>query len=253
VTREIGRGGMAVVYLAERADGQFEQHAALKLMKAGIDTRETIRRFQQERQILASLDHPNIARLLDGGVTAEGHPFFAMEHIEGQPIDQWCDARRVPLEARLRLFVDVGRAVEFAHRHLVVHRDLKPSNILVTERGDAKLLDFGIAKLLDPTAPYAALPTETASRMMTPQYASPEQVHGKPATTSSDVYQLGLLLYELVTGRRAQVIDSVTPTEIERAVCEKVPARPSAALLDKAGVVASSGAGRRTDAAPSSG
>ena len=230
VTREIGRGGMAVVYLADRADGQFDQQAALKLMKAGVDTQETIRRFQQERQILASLDHPHIARLLDGGVTSEGRPFFAMEHIEGRPIDRWCDDHRLPIGARLRLFVDAGRAVEFAHRHLVVHRDLKPSNILVTERGQVKLLDFGIAKLLDPAAHHAAPPTDTAVRMMTPQYASPEQVRGAPATTSSDVYQLGLLLYELLTGRRAQVIEGASPTEIERVVCEHVPVRPSAVV-----------------------
>ncbi|MGH9869525.1 MAG: tetratricopeptide repeat protein [Candidatus Polarisedimenticolia bacterium] len=234
IVREIGAGGMAVVYLAERVVGEFEQQAALKLIKAGVDTEEMIHRFRQERQILASLNHPNISRLLDGGVSLEGRPFFAMEHIEGLPIDRWCDERRLPVEERLRLFVEAGHAVEFAHQHLVVHRDLKPSNILVTERGQVKLLDFGIAKLLDPaTVSHAAPPTRTAVRVMTPQYASPEQIRGEVTTTASDVYQLGLLLYQLLTGRRAQDMDGVSPAGFEQAVCERIPARPSAVAGDE--------------------
>ncbi|MGD8376706.1 MAG: tetratricopeptide repeat protein [Acidobacteriota bacterium] len=229
--RELGGGGMGVVYLAERTSGEFHQKAAVKLIRAGIDTEETIRRFQQERQILASLDHPSIARLLDGGVTSEGRPFLAMEYVEGQPIDEWCNRQRLTVADRLRLFVEVGHAVEFAHRHLVVHRDLKPSNILVTDGGKVKLLDFGIAKLLDPAAtPHAAPATRTAVRVMTPQYAAPEQVAGAPATTATDVYQLGLLLYELLTGRRAQEFRDMTPSEIQEVVCERIPARPSTAV-----------------------
>ncbi len=225
---EIGAGGMAVVYLAERVSGDFDQRAALKLIKTGVDTEETLRRFRQERQILASLDHPNISRVLDGGVSAEGRPFFAMEHIEGLPIDRWCDERQVPVDERLRLFVEVGHAVEFAHQHLVVHRDLKPSNILVTDRGQVKLLDFGIAKLLDPAAvSHAAPPTRTSVRVMTPQYASPEQFRGDVTTTASDVYQLGLLLYQLLTGRRAQALDGVSAAQFEQVVCERLPGRPS--------------------------
>jgi len=227
IVREIGTGGMAEVYLAERSGDEFEQQAALKLIKRGIDTDEVAHRFRQERQILASLAHPNIARLLDGGVSPDGRPYFVMEYIDGLPVDRWCDDHRTPIEARLKLFLDFARAVEQAHRKLVVHRDLKPSNILVDRDGNVKLLDFGIAKLLDPAASGQAPLTRTSVRVMTPEYASPEQVRGEPATTGSDIYQLGLLLYELLTGRRAHRLKGGSLTEIERVICEQLPARPS--------------------------
>lgn len=200
IVRELGRGGMAVVYLAERADGQFEQQVALKLLKRGVDTDEVVGRFDQERQILALARHPGLARLLDGGVGPGGRPYLVMEYVAGRPIDLYADDQRLSVAERLRLFLQVARTVEDAHRNLVVHRDIKPSNILVTGEGHAKLLDFGIAKLLDPDL--GATPvTRTASRMLTPAYASPEQLEGAPVTTASDVYQLGLLLYLLLAGR----------------------------------------------------
>lgn len=200
VVRELGRGGMAVVYLAERADGQFEQQVALKLLKRGIDTDEVVGRFDQERQILARARHPGIARLLDGGVGPGGRPYLVMEYVLGRPVDVYCDDQRLPVPDRLRLFLQVARAVEDAHRNLVVHRDIKPGNILVTTDGHAKLLDFGIAKLLDPDSDATPV-TRTASRMLTPAWASPEQLAGDPVTTASDVYQLGLLLHLLLAGR----------------------------------------------------
>lgn len=200
IVRELGRGGMAVVYLAERADGQFEQQVALKLLKRGVDTDEVVGRFDQERQILALARHPGLARLLDGGVGPGGRPYLVMEYVAGRPIDLYADDQRLPVPERLRLFLQVARTVEDAHRNLVVHRDIKPSNILVTGDGHAKLLDFGIAKLLDPDTGSTPV-TRTASRMLTPAYASPEQLAGDPVTTASDVYQLGLLLYLLLAGR----------------------------------------------------
>ena len=220
IVREIGRGGMAIVYLAARADRQFEQEVALKIMKPGMDTAEVLRQFEQERQILASLNHPNIARLLDGGATRDGRPYIAMEYVEGRPIQQFCDDNRLTVTERIRLLVTVGRAVQYAHRNLVVHRDLKPSNILVTDEGILKLLDFGIAKLLGPAKQADAAPlTRRTTRLMTPEYASPEQVRGEPVTTASDVYQLGLLLYELLTGSRPYRIRDRTPAEMERVIC----------------------------------
>jgi serine/threonine protein kinase len=199
----IGRGGMGAVYLAERADAQFEQVVALKVLLAGYGSEELHTRFAQERQILASLSHPAIARLLDGGVTQHGRPYFVMEHIEGQPIDQYCDARALSVEERLLLARVVIDAVQYAHRNLVVHRDLKPSNILVTGEGRVKLLDFGIAKVLANThVPRTAPETRNVVRVMTPEYASPEQITGGQVTTGSDVYQLGVLLYELLSGCR---------------------------------------------------
>ena len=200
IVRELGRGGMAVVYLAERADGQFEQQVALKLLKRGIDTDEVVGRFDQERQILAFARHPGIARLLDGGVGPGGRPYLVMEYVLGRPVDTYCDDQRLPIPDRLRLFLQIARAVEDAHRNLVIHRDIKPGNILVTADGHAKLLDFGIAKLLDPEAGSTPV-TRTASRMLTPAWASPEQLAGDPVTTASDVYQLGLLLHLLLAGR----------------------------------------------------
>lgn len=232
---ELGRGGMAVVYLASRADGGFDQEVALKLMKRGVDTDEVLSRFQQERQILASLTHPNIARLLDGGVAADGRPFFAMELVRGEPIDRFCEAHHLTVDERLDLCIAVGRAVQYAHRTLVVHRDLKPSNILVTVDRQVKLLDFGIAKLLDASeTAYHAPPTRTSMRVMTPEYASPEQVRGEPITTGADVYQLGLLLFELLTGRKAQSLAGLAPAEAERLICEQDPPRPSIVARDMA-------------------
>ncbi len=204
VVAEAGRGGMGAVYLAERDDDQYRRRVALKLVRRGLDGDATVvRRFVEERQILASLEHPNIARLLDGGMTSDGLPYFAMEYVRGTPIDRYCDERRLSLEARLRLFGSVCDAVQYAHRRLVVHRDLKPSNILVTDEGDVKLLDFGIAKLLATDSDSSNPPvTQVGLRLMTPEYASPEQLRGEAISTASDVYSLGVLLYELLAGRR---------------------------------------------------
>jgi serine/threonine-protein kinase len=229
VLREIGRGGMGTVFLVERAESEFEQRAALKLLSAGVASEESLRRFEQERQILAALEHPGIARLLDGGRTEAGQPYFAMELVEGLPIDFYCDGEGLDLRQRLKLVLAVGRAVEHAHKNLVVHRDLKPSNIIVTAEGQVKLLDFGIAKLLQPDAGDADL-THTLARVLTPDYASPEQVLGQRITVASDVYQLGLLLFRLLTGQRPYRIEKTTALEIERAVCHTEPARPSAVV-----------------------
>jgi serine/threonine protein kinase len=225
IVRELGRGGMAVVYLAERADGAYDQRVALKLLRAGDDAADLVRRFQRERQILASLKHPHIAGLVDGGLTEDGQPWFSMEHVEGERIDRFCDRHRLTVEQRLRLFIQVARVVRAAHRALVVHRDLKPSNILVTEEGEPRLLDFGIAKPLDPQGDDAAV-TRTVL-MLTPDYASPEQVRGVPVTPASDVYQLGLLLFELLTGERAQRVDGRSAAQLERVVLEQSVAPPS--------------------------
>ncbi len=224
-----GRGGMGVVYLAERADDQYRKRVALKLLRRGLDDPHLVRRFLEERQILAALDHPHIARLLDGGVTSDGLPWFALEYVEGEPIDRSCDRRRLPVEQRLRLFLAVCDAVQYAHRNLVVHRDLKPSNILVTPVGKVKLLDFGVAKLLaGGEAPDTTL-TRAGWRAMTPEYASPEQVRGEPVTVASDVYSLGVVLYQLLAGQRPYRLRNRVPNEIERVVLEEQPGPPSAA------------------------
>jgi tetratricopeptide (TPR) repeat protein/predicted Ser/Thr protein kinase len=202
IVREIGRGGMGAVFLAERADGEFRQEVALKVVRRSLADPELARRFRREREILAPLNHPNIARLLDGGVSADGEPFLAMEYVEGVRVDDYCDAQSLPARARLRLFIEVCRGVAYAHQHLVVHRDLKPSNILVTREGTPKLLDFGIAKLLDPVQ--AGEQTRTELRAFTPDYASPEQVAGVQVTTASDVYSLGVLLEDLLRGSRTR-------------------------------------------------
>jgi len=200
LVRELGRGGMGVVWLARRAEGDFEQHVALKLIKRGLDTDEILARFRRERQILARLEHPNIGRFLDGGVTGDGRPWFAMEWVQGEPLLAWCEQRRSDLKQRLQLFLDTCAAVQHAHRNLVVHRDLKPSNILVTASGEVKLLDFGIARFLEEEAGS----TRTGGRIMTPEYAAPEQALGGAPTTAMDVYGLGGVLYELLAGSRPE-------------------------------------------------
>jgi serine/threonine-protein kinase len=202
LVEEIGHGGMGTVWLAERADGQFEQRVALKLVRRGMDTEEIIARFLRERQILARLEHPNIARLLDGGVSDDGRPYFVMEHVSGIPISEHADKHCLPIEDRLRLFTIACRAVGYAHRNLIVHRDIKPSNVLVDENGEVKLLDFGIARLLADDGVDRTRTIGAGPGFVTPDYASPEQLAGERVTTASDVYQLGALLYELLCGRR---------------------------------------------------
>jgi len=230
---QIGAGGMATVYLAERADGQWDQRVAVKVIRRGLDTEDVVRRFLAERQILSSLEHPNIARLLDGGSTAEGLPFLVMERVDGVPISEYCDAGELSIDARLRLFTKVCRAVSYAHRSLVVHRDLKPSNILVTKDGVPKLLDFGIAKLLD-DGDGSGSKTRTGHQVLTPQYASPEQVRGEAITTASDVYQLGILLCRLLSGRRPYDVTALSPAQAELKITESVPDPPSRLTDDRA-------------------
>ncbi|MGH9802530.1 MAG: protein kinase domain-containing protein [Blastocatellia bacterium] len=224
---EIGQGGMATVYLAERMDGEFRQQVALKIVWPGANAEEITRRFKQERQILASLDHHNIARLLDGGTTEEGLPYLVMEYITGQPITHYCRSHELSLSERLRLFQTVCSAVAYAHRNLVIHRDIKPGNILVTEDGTVKLLDFGIAKLLAPDSAGDVQPTITDLRPMTPEYASPEQLREETITTATDVYSLGVLLYELLTGAHPFELKNLPLHELTRVVCEEDPPPPS--------------------------
>ncbi len=228
--REIGRGGMSVVYLAVRDDRHFERRVALKVIRPGFGFghQEMMQRFRQERQILASLDHPNIAHLLDGGSTEDGLPYFVMEYIEGMPIDRYCAAHGLSVPQRLRLLQTVCRAVHHAHQNLVVHRDLKPSNVLVTSSGEPKLLDFGIAKLLNPQLTRAEVVSTTPSlQLMTAGYASPEQILGEPISTASDVYSLGVLLYELLAGRTPFSLEGLAPGEVARLVGETTPMPPS--------------------------
>jgi serine/threonine-protein kinase len=228
VTRRIAEGGMGTVFEAQRTDDVFAKRVAVKVCKATL-LGEAIRdRFRRERQILARLEHPHIARILDGGTTEEGSPYFVMEYVEGLPLDKYVEERRLGLEERLRLFCDVCEAVAFAHRNLVVHRDLKPSNILVDAEGSVKLLDFGIARVLAEDAEGAPEKTRTQFRAMTPEYAAPEQVRGDPVTTATDVYALGVVLYELLTGRRPYRVTGDGPSEWERAILEQEARRPSA-------------------------
>ncbi|MDQ3667199.1 MAG: protein kinase [Acidobacteriota bacterium] len=227
----IGRGGMGMVYLAERADGQYRKKVAIKLIRRGMDADFIIRRFRNERQILADLDHPNIARLLDGGATEDGLPYFVMEYIDGMPVDLHCDTKCLPTRERLKLFQRVCSAVHYAHQRSIVHRDIKPSNILVTADGTPKLLDFGIAKLFDPELSSDAIDsTATTLGLMTPEYASPEQIRGEPITPASDLYTLGVLLYKLLTGHRPYRIRTRQPHEIARVICEEEPEKPSTAV-----------------------
>lgn len=226
---QAGRGGMGIVYHAVRAD-DYRQEVALKLVRPGADIDLLIPRFRMERQVLALLNHPNIARLLDGGTTTNGWPYLVMEWVNGEPISEYCRAHALALRERLELFVLVVDAVEHAHRKLVVHRDLKPSNILITSEGIPKLLDFGIAKLTSPEAGLdSATTTFAGARLLTPDYASPEQLRGEPVTTATDIYSLGAVLYEILTGKRAVQLHSRTPAEIERVVCEQEPQGPSTA------------------------
>jgi serine/threonine-protein kinase len=225
----IAAGGMGVVFRARRSDAQFERRVAIKLLSSPLASEEARRRFRAERQILANLNHPNIAQLLDGGTTDEGVPYLVMDLIEGVAIDEYCDGARLTIEERLRLFLKVCAAVQYAHQHLIVHRDLKPSNILVTADGTPKLLDFGIAKLLGPEGGAVTL-TAQDSRLLTPRHASPEQVRGASITTASDIYSLGVLLYELLCGCFPYRFTSTAPLELERAICNTEPLIPSSAL-----------------------
>ena len=224
ILRQVGEGGMGAVYLAERSDGEFEQQVAIKLIGAGAFSQTVVSRFRAERQILARLSHPNIARIVDGGTTDEGVTYLVMEYVDGEPITQYCNSHNLGLQQRLRLFLRVCDAIEFAHRNLVVHRDIKPSNILVAADGQPKLLDFGIAKLLGNNEDDAQPATQYA---MTPDYASPEQVLGEPVTTLCDVYSLGVLCYEILTGQRPYVLSGKRPSEIEKELLETNPVKPS--------------------------
>nr|MBO2487834.1 hypothetical protein [Gammaproteobacteria bacterium] len=232
---KLGSGGMGDVWLAERADDEYQQRVAIKLVRGGVFSAQFHARLRMERQILASLQHPNIARLLDGGRTSDGTPYLVLEYIDGEPIDVYCDRRRLRLDARIRLLQQVCNTVHYAHQNLVVHRDLKPTNILITRDGVPKLLDFGIAKLLDPRqTPGTVAVTHFGYRVMTPMHASPEQIRGEPITTASDIYVLGLLLYELLVGRRPFDFTGHTLAEMERVILEREPLAPSAMLAHTA-------------------
>lgn len=235
IVREIGAGGMGMVYLARRAD-QFQQRVAIKLMKFGWAQQEALLRFRAERQILANLNHPHIARLLDGGVADGGQPYLVMEYVEGVPIHDYCRQDGLPLRRRLELFRKVCDAVQCAHQNLVVHRDIKPANILVTKDGTPKLLDFGIAKLLAPVYVQQTIAiTSFTERLMTPEYASPEQVRGQPVTTATDVYSLGVLLFELLTDQRPFHFETGSASEVERVICTEQPPRPSSLVRRQSG------------------
>jgi len=227
ILKELGRGGMGEVYRAARVDGTYEKEVAVKFVRGGFDTASVVERFRNERQILASLDHPNIARLLDGGTTEDGVPYLVMELIEGIPIDEYCHQHGLAITRRLELFREVCSAVQYAHQHLVIHRDIKPGNILVGDDGTPKLLDFGIAKILDSTA--GAEPTQF--RPMTPEYASPEQVRGAPITTATDIYSLGVVLYQLLTGRSPYALKTRDSHELAQAICDRDPQKPSSRVL----------------------
>lgn len=237
VVRLIGLGGMGAVYEGVRADDQYRQRVAIKLVQLGFDSDISIARFRRERQILASLAHRNIATLLDGGVSPDGRPFLVMEYVEGEPITSWCDHRKLPLRERLGLFRQVCAAVQHAHQNLVVHRDLKPGNILVTDDGTVKLLDFGIAKLLVDEEGDESMPlTRGGARILTPEYASPEQLRGMPLSTASDVYSLGVLLFELMAGRRPHVANGRGTPELEKEILAAPAPRASVLVTGEAAV-----------------
>src|SRR5690606_9806168 len=237
----LGHGGTGTVYLAERADRQYSAQVAVKIIDTATIHGDLGQRFRAERQILASLNHAYIARLIDAGETAEGQPYLIMEYVHGEPLDKYCDQHALDIRDRLELFLQICSAVQYAHQNLIVHRDLKPANILVTPEGSPKLLDFGIAKLLDVSGDAAdvlAL-TRMNDRLLTPEYASPEQILGRPVTTASDVYALGVVLYELLTGLRPYSVPaSASQLELERTICISDPERPSAALTRAAAVAA---------------
>ena len=234
ILRKLGQGGMGEVFLAVRED-EFQRRVVVKVVRPDLENPDLLRRLRAERQILAGLDHPHIAHLYDGGSTDDGRPYFVMEYVEGVPIVRYCDENQLSVDERVTLFRKVCSAVQYAHQNLVVHRDLKPSNILVTADGEPKLLDFGIAKLLNPAAgPEHLDVTATWQRILTPQYASPEQVRGKLVTTASDVYSLGVLLFELLTGRYPFHFARRSPREIERILSDEEPPRPSAVVLTDA-------------------
>ena len=223
--RELGSGGAGMVYLAARDDDEFNQKVAVKILRHGLATEDMLERFRRERQILANLDHPNICRLLDGGTDESGQPYIVMEHVEGLTLDEYCRKHDCGLQERLTLFRKILNAVHFAHQNLVVHCDIKPGNILVSHEGEPKLLDFGIAKLLQPDL--AEAKTGLHLRIMTPEYASPEQVRGEPITTVSDIYSLGVLCYELFTGQRPYRLRNRYMADIQKVICEEQPLKPS--------------------------
>lgn len=233
IVEEIGRGGMGAVYLAARTDREFEKRVAIKIIKRGMDTEAVLRRFRNERQILASLEHPNIARLLDGGTTQDGLPYFVMEYIEGLPITEFAEVYQLSINERLELFRQVCTAITFAHQRLIIHRDIKPLNILVIDDGTPKLLDFGIAKLTNPDrSDQETAPTDTGLRLMTPEYASPEQIQGLQVTTLSDVYSLGVILYELLSGQAPYKFEQRSLFEIANIIRTEEPLKPSERAIE---------------------
>jgi len=226
----LGKGGMGTVFLAERADEQYEQKVAIKVVHGALTDPSTLSRLRSERQILANLNHPNIASLLDGGTTEDGSPYLVIEYIDGEPIDEYCDRKKLSIKQRLQIFQSICAAVHYAHQNLVVHRDIKPSNILVTETGTPKLLDFGIAKILDPDPEHEGL-TQAGERLLTPEHASPEQILGKPITTGSDIYSLGVLLYQLLSGHRPYEVSSYKQRQLQKVICEQDPLKPSTVVV----------------------
>lgn len=234
IVREIGSGGMSTVFLAERADGQFDRQVAIKFLHGLIPGQSMHKRLQLEQKILARLQHKNIAQLFDAGLTDEGRPYFILEYIEGKPITEWCNEQSISFDKRLQIFVQVCEAVQFAHQQLIVHRDLKPTNILVDKNGTVKLLDFGIAKILEDEPQDGVPVTKTGLFLMTPEYASPEQVQGEAITTATDVYALGLILYELLTGQLPYTVSGKNPMDISSTISNTVPAKPSSIISDTA-------------------
>ena len=237
LVRLLGRGGMGAVYLAARQDDQYRKEVAIKLIRSEWLSPGLESRFRTERQILAELEHPYIARLLDGGATPSGAPYVVMEYVPGLPVDLFAAREHLPVTARLQLFLKICEAVSYSHRRLIVHRDLKPANILVTPDGTPKLLDFGIAKVLGPDTLARGTMTAASERLLTPEYAGPEQLLGAPITTSADIYALGIILYELLAGTRPFRADTTSPAELVRQICEEVPRRPSTVTAEPPAVL----------------